>query len=210
LARAVQQYSEASVGIRKNVGKDGWAFAVCALGTCLILAAACAGGDTPPRDDVLEEKIRSTYDPDFETGVAGSASMAGTGGGGGQGGSAVAGGTGGGAAGSASVAGSGSTGDICDAPTKVLTYYCGLGSGCHGAEANFGDFGASEEAARALVDKSTKNASCGKYIDSADPESSAILTKLSDPTCGGAQMPFGSKPLAQADVDCVRSWLSQF
>jgi len=208
------------------MGRNQWALAVTGLGSCLIIAAACAGGDTPPRDAALEEKIRSTFDPDYPVGAAGSVSMAGAGGGGGTGGGSAAGagggssGTGGGASGGASgsgsagsgsagsgTSGSGSTGAVCDAPTKVLAYYCGLGSGCHGPGAALGDFGVDEAAALALVDKPTKNAGCGKYIDSANPDQSAVLTKLgASPPCGG-QMPFNSDPLEQADVDCLKSWL---
>jgi hypothetical protein len=207
------------------MGRNRWALAVAGLGSCLIIAAACAGGDTPPRDSDLEKLIRDTYDPDYATGAAGSVSMSGSGGGGGTGGgssgtgggsSGTGGGASGGASGSGSAgsgsvgggsSGSGSTGAVCDAPTKVLTYYCGLGSGCHGPGAALGDFGVDEAAARALVDKPTKNAACGKYIDSANPDQSAVLLKLgASPPCG-AQMPFGSDPLEQTDVDCLKSWL---
>jgi hypothetical protein len=220
------------VVIRKNVGKDGWAFAVCAsLGACLIVAAACAGGDTPPRDDELEAAIIRKFDPDYASGMAGSASMTGgSGGGGGQGGG-VSGGAGGGssgsgggssggsagAAGSSGAAGSGSsgsgsTGPVCDAVTKVFTK-CSF-QPCHGDGSNNGSFADSEAAARALLDKPTRNTNCGKFIDSANPEDSAILTKLDDPACGspqgGAQMPFNADPLSEEDIECVRSWVSQF
>jgi hypothetical protein len=213
------------VVIRKNMGSNGWALAVAGLGSCLVIAAACAGGDTPPRDAALEEKIRTTYDPDYKTGAAGSVSMgtggssSGTGGsssgtGGsasGTGGSASGGASGSGTAGSGTAgsgtSGSGSTGAVCDAPTKVLQYYCGLGSGCHGPGAALGDFGVDEAAALALVDKPTKNAACGKYIDSANPEQSAVLLKLGDKPPCGAQMPFGGNPVSPEDVDCLTSWL---
>lgn len=212
--------------IRKNVGKEGWAFAVCAgLGACLIVAAACAGGDTPPRDSAFEDKVRTLYDPDFETGNAGSNSLpaggsGGGGGSGGQGGSASTGaggaspGTGGSVAeggtggGSSGASGSGSTGPACDAVTKVFPK-CSF-QPCHGDGSNNGSFADSESAARALLNTPTRNTQCGKYIDSANPEASAILTKLDDPPCGGAQMPFNADPLSAEDIDCVRSWVSQF
>ena len=208
---------------------NGWALAVAGLGSCLIIAAACAGGDTPPRTDLLEQTICTTYETDCPTGAAGSVSM-GTGGSGtggsssgtggsaaGTGGSASGGASGSGTAGSGTAgsgtagsgtSGSGSTGPVCDAPTKVLNYYCGLGSGCHGPGASLGDFGVDEAAALALVDKPTKNTACGKYIDSANPEQSAVLAKLGDrPPCG-QQMPLGGDPVDPEDVDCLKSWLN--
>jgi len=220
------------VVIRKNVGKDRWAFAVCAgLGGCLLVAAACAGGDTPPRDAALEDKIRTLYDPDFQLGDAGSSSMSmgGTGGGGGQGGSGT-GGAGGGSSGSGgSVAAAGSssgaagsgtsgsgsslpppTGPVCDAYTQVFQYGCGLGGGCHSSSdlATHGDFGAGEANARALLDVPTKNG-CGKYIDSANPDASQILLKAQGEqgaSCG-QDMPPNTNGLSQVDLDCIRSWV---
>jgi hypothetical protein len=212
------------VVISKNTGKNRWALALAGLGSCLIIAAACAGGDTPPLDAQGRELVRVAYDPDYPVGAAGSVSMSGAGGSGtggsasgtGGGGSGTGGGSSGGASGSGAAgsgsagsgsSGSGSTGEVCDAPTKVLAYYCGLGSGCHGPGAALGDFGEDEAAALALVDQPTKNTACGKYIDSADPDKSAVLTKLeANPPCG-QQMPFGSDPLEQEDIDCLKSWL---
>jgi len=210
------------VVIRKNVGGEGWALRACAgLGACLIAAAACAGGDTPPRDDELDKKIQTTFDPDYGTGLAGSASMTtgGSGGGGGQGGSTA--GAGGGSSGSGSVVSGGSgggssggpslpppTGPTCDAVTKVFTK-CSF-QPCHGDGSNNGAFADSQAAAQLLLDKPTKAAACGKYIDSANPDASAILNKLSATPCAGVQMPFNADPLPQSDIDCVRSWLFQF
>jgi hypothetical protein len=219
------------VVIRNNVGRNRWALALTGLGSCLIIAAACAGGDTPPRDADLEERIRSFYDPDYPAGAAGSVNMAGGGGtggsasgvggsasgtggsGSGTGGSASGGASGSGAAGSGSSgsgsSGSGSTGPVCDAPTQVFAQHCSF-QPCHGDGSTNGSFADSEAAAKALLDKSTKNTQCGKYIDSGDPAQSALLLKLNDPPCGGSQMPLGADPLEQADIDCVESWLSQF
>jgi hypothetical protein len=210
------------VAIRKNVDRDGWALKVCAgLGACWIMAAACAGGDTPPRDDELVQQVHDKYDPNFETGAAGSMTMTGGGGTGGSGGSGTGGsasGLGGSATGGGSSGASGSgstvsnlpppTGPTCDAVTKVFPK-CSF-QPCHGADSQHGSFADSDAAARLLLDKPTQNAACGKYIDSANPDASAILTKLADPPCGGVQMPFNADPLSQSDIDCVRSWLFQF
>lgn len=208
---------------RQNQGRDGWAFTACAgLGACLIIAAACAGGDTPPRDDAFEKKVQETFDPDYPddaTGAAGSVSM-GTGGGGGQGGSA-SGGAGGGGSGSGAVgggssgasgagsSGSGSTGPVCDAVAKVFSK-CSF-QPCHGDGSTRGEFADSLAAARALVDVETQNG-CGKYIDSANPDASQIYVKVTDnPGQGcGTQMPFNADPLSQEDQDCIRSWVTQF
>ncbi len=204
------------------MGRNGWALAVAGLGSCLVIAAACAGGDTPPRTEELEQSICNTYETDCAVGAAGSTSMgmggSGTGGStSGTGGSAS--GTGGSASGGASgsgTAGSGTSGsgtvvsgDICDAPTQVFSQKCSF-QPCHGDGSANGAFADSESAAKALLDKATKNTQCGKYIDSSDPDKSALFTKLGSPPCGGSQMPLGSKPLEQVDIDCVQSWLSQF
>jgi hypothetical protein len=213
------------VVIRNNVSGNRWALAVAGVGSCLIIAVACAGGDTPPRDADLEKLIRDTYDPGYDTGAAGSVSM-GTGGSGtggsssgtggsatGTGGSASGGASGSGSAGSGSVgggsSGSGSTGPVCDAPTEVFQQRCSF-QPCHGDGSSNGAFADSAAAAEALLDKATKNTQCGKYIDSSDPTKSALLLKLGDPPCGGSQMPLGSDPLEQTEIDCVKSWLSQF
>jgi hypothetical protein len=213
------------VTIRKNVGKDGWALQACAgLGACLIVAAACAGGDTPPEDDDLPKRVQDKFDPNFETGAAGSRSMTGGGGTGGTGGSgAGVGGSASGLGGSASggsastgTAGTGSTvamlppptGPTCDAVTQVFPK-CSF-QPCHGDGSTHGAFADSEASARLLLNKATQNTTCGKYIDTANPDASAILTKLSATPCGGAQMPYNAKPLPQEDIDCVRSWLYQF
>jgi hypothetical protein len=44
-------------------------------------------------------------------------------------------------------------------------------------------------------------------INATDPESSAILTKLSAPPPYGSQMPFGEPPLSSAEVACVAAWI---
>ncbi|MEY4547419.1 MAG: hypothetical protein RL685_3614 [Pseudomonadota bacterium] len=189
------------------------------LGAAVLLAVACAGGDTPPRDAELEAKLIEEYDN--AVGQAGGASMAGAGGSGqggsgGQGGSAsanagaggsgvaAAGSTGGGAAGAGS-------GTYCNAPVDVLKPACGIGSGCHGAGSRLGDFGDSESAARALLDVETENG-CGFYISSANPAESQILVKLGEDIPGGCgeRMPFFIDALPESEIACVSDWLSQF
>lgn len=181
------------------------------LGVALLIAAACAGTDTPPRTRSLEAEVIERYDPDFATGNAGSSSMAGAGGSGsGQGGSAStnagAGGSGapaGGSSGGGS-AGSGSSA-VCNAPVEVLIPKCGQ-AGCHGAGAGVGNFGESEAAALAAVGDPS---GCDDlpYFDPADPQNSAVVIKLADmPDCGGAPMPLIGDPLTQDEVDCILEW----
>ena len=212
--------------VKRRTVRGGVGVAGCAAALGLLFA--CAGGDTPGRDDGFDSRVGGVYAP--ELGYAGSSNMAGAGGGasGAGGGAGTGGGNAGGAGGGASGAGGGVSGGaggeggssgsgssgagaVCDAPGTVLKIACGFGSGCHGADSNLGDFGDSEAAARALVDVETKNG-CGFYIDSADPDASLIMTKV-DGTAGaqcGGSMPFGLDPLEQAEQDCIRSWLSQF
>jgi hypothetical protein len=101
----------------------------------------------------------------------------------------------------------------CDAPGIIFTPLCGS-SGCHGASSTIGDFGASDAAARALVDQpSVSGASCGKYIDSTNPEDSLVLTMTYDnpPTgCFPGPMPFGADALTDEQTNCILSWVSQF
>lgn len=187
------------------------------LSAAVLLAVACAGGDTPPRDAELLADIIERYDN--AVGQAGSASMGGSGGGGGQGGSgqggsvsnAGAGGSGTGAAGS-SAAGSGSVG-YCDGPA-ILVAKCGSGSGCHGTGSTQGAFGASPTAAATFVDTlSSRGAACGSFIDSASPDDSLILTMSTGdagPNCSSLPMPLTGEALTPTEEDCLSDWLSQF
>jgi hypothetical protein len=223
------QQPEASVSIRQGMGRSRWAVGgTGCLGTFLLVIAACAGSDTPPRDEQLLEDLAEKY-PEDAVGVAGSVGMgtggaSGAGGGGGQGGSATGGagggasgsgggsdgGSGGGGSGSSGASGSGSV-MSCSWSDTALQSACGIGSGCHGADAALGDFGDTEAAARALVGVSAKNG-CGVYIDAANPDESQIFTKVANTQGGacGAQMPFLSDPLSQAEQDCILGWLSTF
>ncbi len=208
----------------QSSGNGRWAFqALGGMGVIFLIAAACAGGDTPPRTTTLEAEIIERYDPGFATGNVGGSSAAGTGGGGQGGSSSSGGGAGGGSSGSGSVvagagggsagsgsgsAGSGSGGgDVCNAPVEVFQPSCGaLGSACHGAGSGLGDFGDTEEAALALFDEASN---CGglPYFDSADPENSAVVVKLSDSPPCGSPMPIGPA-LSQDEIDCVVDWIA--
>jgi hypothetical protein len=125
-------------------------------------------------------------------------------------------GTGSAGTGSVGAAGSGSTagGAVCDAPKTILTPICG-NSGCHGADSPQGDFGVSDAAARALVDKPAQPSgiSCGKFFDSANPQASAVLTMLQDNPPSGClmtPMPLGADPLTPDQTACILSWIQQF
>jgi hypothetical protein len=210
---------EASVVIRQMSGTGKWAIrGIGGLGVALMVSVACAGGDTPPRDQKLIDDLLKTY-PEDAVGVAGSMNMpsGGSGGGGGQGGSSV-GGMGGGSSGSGNEGGSAgggasgsSGGDACDAPGMVLIPSCGaLGSSCHGAGSFVGNFGESAAAAEALVGKPA-NCSGKQYFNPANPQASAVLDKLADrPTCGGSPMPLGADPLSDTQVQCIEDWIGSF
>ena len=106
--------------------------------------------------------------------------------------------------------------EFCDAPTKVLTPKCGIGS-CHGNQnAVMGDFGIDAEHALKFVDKpATRHPECGRIIDSRDYSQSLLLLKIrgdiKDPVLCGGIMPIPSfPPLSATQIDCVASWLQQF
>jgi len=116
--------------------------------------------------------------------------------------------------------------EFCDAPTKVLTPKCGIGS-CHGNQnAVMGDFGIDAEHAVKFVDKpATRHPECGRIIDSRDYSKSFMLLKMRGdllgnlseeqaatvdaPYCGG-RMPVGSIVITNDEIDCLASWLQQF
>jgi hypothetical protein len=114
---------------------------------------------------------------------------------------------------------------FCDAPAKLLVPHCGGGS-CHSnKDANMGDFAMNATQAYAFVDKlSTRNADCGRIIDSQDYSKSFILIKLRgellsnvseavaerDPVHCGGRMPVGSFVIEDELIDCMASWLQQF
>lgn len=116
--------------------------------------------------------------------------------------------------------------EFCDAPAKVLTPKCGIGS-CHGNhDAVMGDFGIDAEHALKFIDKpATRHAECGRIIDSRDYSKSFMLIKMrgdllsnlseqqaasvDDSHCGG-RMPVGSIVITDDQIDCVASWLQQF
>src|SRR6185295_13294161 len=142
------------------------------LGVTLGLVAACAGGDTPARDDELEQRIADKYasgGPVASAGGAGGGTAAsGSGGGtanGGGGGSSANPGTGGstiaGEAGSGSVAagagGGGSTDTGCDG-FAILNGKCGGGS-CHGSEQAGGlsNFALDEQTAKGFAGETSAN-----------------------------------------------------
>ena len=115
--------------------------------------------------------------------------------------------------------------EFCDAPAKLLVPHCGGGS-CHSnKDADMGDFAMNTTQAYAYVDKvSTRNADCGRIIDSRDYSKSFILIKLrgelmsnvseavaeSDPVHCGGRMPIGSFVIEDDLIDCMASWLQQF
>jgi hypothetical protein len=115
--------------------------------------------------------------------------------------------------------------EFCDAPAKLLVPHCGGGS-CHSnKDVDMGDFAMNATQAYKYVDKlSSRNADCGRIIDSRDYSKSFILIKLrgellsnvseavaeSDPVHCGGRMPIGSFVIEDDLIDCMASWLQQF
>lgn len=149
--------------------------------------------------------------------LAGGTAMAGGGGGGmGMGGGDMGGAGGMGMGGSDLGAGGGAIGQIsedmnggggvsCDVVAEVFEVSCN-GGGCHDGSAP-GNFGTSEAAALALVDQPTSIAACGNFIDTVNPEDSALLTKLDDPPCGLNRMPLGRPDLSASQLSCLQEWI---
>jgi hypothetical protein len=190
------------------------------MGAVVALAWACAGSGTPERTAEFDQALAEAY--------AGSQGLppGGSGpGGGGDGGSRPNGGNGGandgGSAGGNNEAGSGEpppggSGSYCDAPAVVFFEKCGGEAGfCHGPDSSNGDFAVSAATAAGALDQASANGpSCGLLIDPGNIDESIILTKVGedtyDPDCG-TRMPLGvPEPLPETDVECIRSWLSQF
>jgi hypothetical protein len=181
--------------------------------------AACAGTDTPPVDDQLEDAIAAN----FTNGGVAAAGTAGAGNAGtgnaanGGSSSAPAGGSGGADDEDPPAAGGSaqeppdedpppSNGDACDGFT-VLQTNCSGGS-CHGAN-GLGNFAESEVAARAFVGVSgtVSCASAGPLLDPENPRGSVILQKVNGTADCGGDMPIGRPPLSDTDVDCLEEWI---
>lgn len=189
--------------------------------------AACAGTDTPPVDDDLEDAIAQNY----TTGGVAAAGRAGSGNAGS--GSAGSGSAGSGNAGSANApaAGSGGAPDDEDTPAAggsaqepddegpppssggacngfaVLEASCSGGS-CHGAN-GLGNFAESEEAARSFVGVSG-TISCsddGPLLDPENPRASVIVQKVNGTSSCGGPMPIGGAQLSDEDIACLEDWI---
>lgn len=191
---------------------------------CGAFAVACAGGDTPARDDDLEAAIAQAYangqgvagsGPSPSGGSGGRPPAGGAGGGGNQGGSNAtsgAGGAPGGSGGTAAeggAAGSGSMGN-CDTDDglQLLLTNC-RGSTCHSAGSSFNGFAENEDALLDVVDENGTStcASAGPLLDPGNPPASIIVQKLKGTaTCGG-QMPLASPPLSAEDIQCIEDWI---
>lgn len=213
--KAIRTLGAMSIGTKSirslSVGIIGGAFVV-----------ACAGADTPARDDELEDAIAQAYGNGV--GVAGSAPVGGsggrapTGGAGGavsRGGSSstsgaggAPGGSSGGGTGPVAMGGSGSTGECDPDGLELLLTRCS-GPTCHSANSPFNGFAESENALVGFVDESGTStcASAGPLLDPGNPPASVIVQKLrGTATCGG-QMPLASAPFSDDEIQCVEDWI---
>jgi hypothetical protein len=92
-------------------------------------------------------------------------------------------------------------------PTAIFQQTCGV-VGCHSQPSPQEglDLASPGVAARLLNAPSMEMPSLD-LINAMEPESSAVLTKLSAPPPYGSQMPFGEPPLSSAEVACVAAWI---
>lgn len=191
------------------------------IGAVVALAWACAGGETPQRTPELDRAIADGYAGSSIIPSGGSGSGGGNGGAGPSGGDGGADPGGGGSAGGNNQTGSGGSGgtpdgDFCNAPEVVFFDKCGgETSFCHGDRSGNGAFAENPAAAAAVLNQaSANNPTCGLLIDSDNINDSLILTKVGedtyDPDCGNRMPIDDPNPLPEEDVECIRSWLSQF
>jgi hypothetical protein len=100
-----------------------------------------------------------------------------------------------------------------DVPTKIFATACGTKM-CHGnaqePPLGFTDLGHStRDITERLLDlHGTLGEKCadGKVIDTADPESSLLITKLDPTPACGLPMPFGVYQVSDTDRECIRRW----
>lgn len=187
---------------------------VCA-GSVLLgsLVAACAGGDTPLRDDALEEQIANTYSPG-RVGAAGGAGGSGAGGSSasGTGGSASSNAGSSGVAGGASMPGTGGSSSGACNGFAILQTKCG-GPSCHGGASPgyLTNFALDEDTAAALEGGPSQGMACtadnSLLFDADNAAASLVLKKISGTANCGGQMPPGGPVLPAADVACIQTWI---
>ena len=111
---------------------------------------------------------------------------------------------------SSTESGGGTPACAADVPTMILSPTCGV-VGCHNpaSPAEGLDLESPGVASRLLDVPEAEMPSLGLLlIDSMDPGSSVILTKLQANTVPyGSQMPFGGTPLSPQQVACVAAWI---
>lgn len=94
-----------------------------------------------------------------------------------------------------------------DVPTTILLQTCGVAR-CHSQPApEEGLDLASPGVVARLLNAPSMEMPALELINSTDPGSSAVLTKLSAPPPYGSQMPFGEPPLSAEQVACVAAWI---
>lgn len=184
---------------------------------CGAFAVACAGGDTPARDDELEDAIAVVYADGVGVAGSGPAPVGGSGGrsptggaGGGtsQGGSTSgSGGAPGGAGGTEPSGTAGSSGGGCDG-FAILQAKCNGGS-CHGSGSAASGFAESEAAALTFVGEDPSGPACSgndPIITPDNPGNSLIIQKLDGSMPCGLAMPLGA-PLSADEIQCIEDWI---
>ena len=94
----------------------------------------------------------------------------------------------------------------CDPVKDIFPPNCTTGA-CHSASSQQGSLDLQSPGLPArLVDKRAKGGP-GLLIDSAHPDQSVLLTKLTDTPPFQFQMPLGASPLSADEMACVTAWV---
>jgi hypothetical protein len=95
---------------------------------------------------------------------------------------------------------------------EVLQQHC-ANANCHGqANAPFGGFASSPDAARDYIDVES-NAACanqGAIVNTDDPAASLLVTKVTGEADCGSPMPIGGEPLSDDEIACLEDWIAGF
>ncbi len=209
--------------------KANRSFGALSVGLVCGVLGACAGTDTPPRDQILEDAIATQYANGVGVagGAGGGAGASGAAGGGprppagGAGGRASAGGAGGGDApggaggaaagsgGSGVVAGGGSGGGgaaECDG-FAIIGTKCN-GGACHGDGAAQSEFAKDLDTAESYIgeDSAQCGAAGGQLFNPDNPPASLVVQKVRGTSGCGLKMPLGP-PLSDAEITCIEDWI---
>lgn len=102
--------------------------------------------------------------------------------------------------------GSSDNGNTCDVPA-LFAQSC-AGSSCHSPGATQPVDLVSSGVENRVSNAAAPSCPGSTLADPSDPEGSLLYQKVADTHTCGAAMPLGGTPLSDADVECVRDWIS--